>query len=352
MSGAVSGAQSHAEDGGSGAKPPVAAMVEAYMTGIIMVRVVPAVAELGVADLLESGPRTIVELAEATGVDKDALRRILRMLASVGVFAEDGDGAYVNTPLSETFSRNFPLSVRDWLRTGSGEGFSRAADVFHRAIRAPATPAFQLAHGMPVWEYLSAHPDEAAIFVGAMTSASSVEADAVAAAYEFAGVETLVDVGGSEGVLLAAILRANNSLRGVLFDIPVMLETAPDVLAARGLTDRCTVTSGDFFKSVPAADAHILKNILHDWDDEHCVAILRNCRRAVSDGGRLLVVQEALPPGNAPSPGKLLDFFMLLVGGRERTESEYRALYDQADYELTRLIPTATPLHIIEGIAR
>ena len=189
-------------------------------------------------------------------------------------------------------------------------------------------------------------------FPGAMSAFSGAEADAVAAAYDFTGIETIVDVGGSEGVLLAAILRANSSLRGVLFDLPVMLHAAPDFLAANDVSDRCTVDGGDFFESVPAGDAHILKNILHDWDDEHCVAILQSCRRAVSDGGRLLVVQEALAPGNEPSIGKIIDFVMLLVGGRERAEAEYRALFDRAGYELTRLIPTATPLHVIEGTAR
>ena len=140
-------------------------------------------------------------------------------------------------------------------------------------------------------------------------------------------------------------------MRGVLFVLPVMVEGAADLFAAaHGVADRATVVGGDFFESVPTGDAHILKHILHDWDDEHCVAILRSCRNATVEGGRLLVIEEALPPGNAPSPGKILDLFMLMVGGRERTQAEYGALFDQAGYELKRIIPTATPLHVIDRI--
>jgi hypothetical protein len=205
---------------------------------------------------------------------------------------------------------------------------------------------------MSHFEYLRAHPDEAALFQGTMTMFSGAEAAAVTAAYDYNGIETLVDVGGSQGVLLASILSANPSVRGVLFDLPVMVEGAADLFAANDVADRTTVVGGDFFESVPAGNAHILKHILHDWDDEHCVAILRSCRNATDEGGKLLVVEEALPPGNAPSPGKILDLTMLMIGGRERTQAEYGTLFEQAGYELTRLIPTAAPLHVIEGTAR
>jgi hypothetical protein len=205
---------------------------------------------------------------------------------------------------------------------------------------------------MPVFEYLSAHPDQAALFQGAMTMFSGAQAATVPAAYDFSQIGTLVDVGGSQGVLLASILSANPSVRGVLFDLPVMVEGAAELFTAHGVADRTNIVGGDFFESVPPGDAHILKHILHDWDDEHCVAILRSCRNATDAGGTLLVVEEALPPGNAPSPGKILDLTMLLVGGRERTQAEYGALFNQADYQLTRAIPTMAPDHVIEGTAR
>jgi hypothetical protein len=191
------------------------------------------------------------------------------------------------------------------------------------------------------------------VFQSAMTMFSEAEAAAVTDAYDFRGIGTLVDVGGSQGLLLASILRATPSMHGVLFDLPVMVEGAAELFAAaQGIGDRATVVGGDFFESVPTGDAHILKHILHDWDDEHCVAILRSCRNATVEGGRLLVIEEALPSGNAPSPGKILDLFMLMVGGRERTQAEYGALLQQASYELKRIIPTATPLHVIEATAR
>jgi hypothetical protein len=160
---------------------------------------------------------------------------------------------------------------------------------------------------VPIFD-LAAQPDEAALFQGAMTMFSGAEAGAVTAAYDFSGIDTLVDVGGSQGVLLTAILGASPSLRGVLLDLPVMVEGAAERFAAHGVADRATVVAGDFFESVPAGDAHIL----HDWDDEHCVAILRTCRSATVEGGRLLVLEQALPPGNAPSPGKILDLIMLI----------------------------------------
>jgi hypothetical protein len=333
-------------------KPPIVEMLDLYMTGVTLRLVIPIVAEAGIADLLLEGPRSVSTLAAATGLDADALGRLLRLLASVGIFAENDDGEYANTRLSETLATSAPISMRDLARLPLTPGWIGAMQALPAAVRAPGATAWDLAHGMPIFEYLPAHPDEAALFQGAMTTFSGAEAAAVRAAYDFSAIGTLVDVGGSEGVLLASILSANPSMRGVLFDLPVMVEGAAERFAAHGVADRATVVGGDFFESIPAGDAHLLKHILHDWDDEHCVAILRSCRNAIVDGGRLLVVEEALPPGNTPSPGKMLDLTMLMVGGRERTQAEYDALFKQADYELTRVIPTMAPLHVIEGIAR
>ena len=285
-------------------------------------------------------------------LDPDGLGRLLRLLASLGIFAENEHGEYVNTPRSETLAKNAPISINGLAAFGRKPGFPGALEALADALREPGATAWEVAHGVPIFEYLPAHPDEAALFQSAMTGFTGVEAEAVAAAYDFSSIGTLVDVGGSQGVLLARILHANQSLRGVLFDLPIMLEGATELFAAHRVADRATVVGGDFFESVPAGDALILKNILHDWDDERCVAILCSCRKATAEGGRVLVVQEALPPGNAPSAGKILDFIMLLVGGRERTEAEYRTLFQQSGYELTQVIPTATPLHLIEGIAR
>jgi hypothetical protein len=333
-------------------KPPIVEMVDQYLTGAVLWTVIPIVAEARIADLLLEGPRSVSALAAASGVDADALGRLLRLLASLGIFAENDDGEYINTRLSETLATSAPISMHDMAKLALTPGWIRALQALPAAVQAPGATAWDLAHGMPIFEYLPAHPDEAALFQGAMTMFSGAEAAAVPAAYDFSEIGTLVDVGGSQGVLLASILSVNSSLRGVLFDLPVMVDGATELFAAHGVADRATVVGGDFFESVPTGDAHILKHILHDWDDEHCVAILRSCRNATVEGGRLLVVEEALPPGNAPSPGKILDLVMLLVGGRERTRPEYRALFEQAGYELTRVIPTMAPLHVIEGTAR
>lgn len=332
-------------------RPPVVEMVDLYLTAEAVRIAVPIVAEAGVADLLLEGPRSVSALAAATGLDADALGRLLRLLASLGIFAESGEGEYVNTPLSETLAAGAPMSMRDIAALALTPGWSGALQALPAAVREAGATAWDLAHGTPIFEYFPAHPDEATVFQSAMTMFSGAEAAAVTDAYDFSGIGTLVDVGGSQGVLLASILRATPSMRGVLFDLPVMVEGAAELFAAQGVADRATVVGGDFFESTPPGDAHILKHILHDWDDEHCVAILRSSRDATVEGGRLLVIEEALPPGNAPSPGKILDLFMLMVGGRERTQAEYGSLFEQAGYELKRIIPTATPLHVIEATA-
>ena len=339
-------------DAAAAGRPPVVEMVELYLTAEAVRIAIPIVARAGVADLLLEGPRSVSALAAATGLDADALGRLLRLLASLGVFAENGDGEYVNTRLSETLAAAAPMSMRDIAALALTPGWSAALGALPAAVGEAGATAWDLAHGTAIFEYFSAHPDEATVFQSAMTMFSGAEAAAVTDAYDFSGIGTLVDVGGSQGVLLTSILHATPSMHGVLFDLPVMVEGAAELFAAEGVADRATVIGGDFFESIPPGDAHILKHILHDWDDEHCVAILRGSRNATIEGGRLLVIEEALPPGNTPSPGKVLDLFMLMVGGRERTQAEYGALFEQAGYELKRIIPTATPLHVIEATAR
>ena len=279
-----------AEKGSSAAaaeKPPVVEMVDLYLTAEAVRIAIPIVAGAGIADLLVEGPRSVSALAAATGLDADALGRLLRLLASLGIFADNGDGEYVNTRLSETLAAGAPVSMRDIGAIALTPGWSGALEALRAAVRQPGATAWDLAHGMPIFEYLPAHPDEAAVFQSAMTMFSGAEAAAVTTAYDFSGIGTLVDVGGSQGVLLASILRANPSVRGVLFDLPVMVEGAAELFAAaHGIADRATVVGGDFFESIPAGDAHILKHILHDWDDEHCVAILSSSRNATVEGGR------------------------------------------------------------------
>jgi hypothetical protein len=340
-------------DTGVGEKPPALAMTEMLLSNLWLGRTLALIAELGIADELSSSARTVQELAAATGAHPDALARCMRALASVGVFADDGTGAYSNTPLSSTLQQDTAVSVRGMAKLASLPAILRGWDAFTDAVRGDgARTAWELAHGMPFFEYIAANPADAAVFQQGMTAFSAIEAQAVVDAYDFSGIGTLLDVGGGHGLLLATILAANPRLSGVLFELPFVIDGARELLAENGVADRCTTISGDFFESVPAADAHILKNIVHDWDNECTLAILRNCRAATHDRGRLLIVQEALPPGNTPSFGKLLDLQMLVIGGRERTEAEYHSLLHDAGYELTQIVPTSSALHIIEGIAR
>jgi O-methyltransferase domain len=336
----------------TGEKPPALAMTEMVFGYLCLGRTLHLVAELGIADQLSDGARTVQELAAATGAHPDALARCLRALASVGVFAEDRTGAYSNTPLSATLRQDAPVSLRGMAKLAGLPGVLRGWDAFTDAVRGDgARTAWELAHGIPLFEYLAANPADAAVFQEGMTAFSAIEAQAAADAYDFSSIDTLVDVGGGHGLLLATILAANPCLSGALFELPFVLHGARELLAEHGVADRCATIAGDFFEAVPAADAHILKNIVHDWDDERALAILRNCRAATHDRGRVLIVQEALPPGNTPSFGKLLDLQMLVIGGRERTEAEYRALLHDAGYQLTQIVPTSASLHVIEGVA-
>ncbi len=334
-------------------KPPAVAMTEMLWGSLWLSHVLPLVAELAIADHIGDGASSVDQLAAATGANRDGLGRCLRALASLGVFAQAGEGTYRNTPLSETLRGDSPVSLRGMaILTGLPDHRRAWGSLPAAILGGGARSVWEVAHGMPLFAYFADHPDASAVFQQGMTAFSGIEAQAVADAYDFSGIHSLVDVGGGHGLLLATIVAANPGLSGVLFELPFMAEGARTLLDEHAVGERCRIEVGDFFASVPAGDAHILKNIVHDFDDEQASTILRNCRAATPTGGRVLIVQEALPPGDAPSFGKLLDLQMLLIGGRERTEADYRALLDGSGYELTRIIETACPLHVIEGIAR
>jgi hypothetical protein len=331
--------------------PPPVAMTQMITGGVWITKSLYIAAKLGLADLLAQGPRTSAELAEAAGAHAPSLHRVLRALASVGVFAEDETGRFHLTPLAATLQSG-PGSLRDMaIVWGEPWHWEIWGSLLH-GVQTGEVP-WQHASGMQLFEYFTRHPDRFAQFDGAMSGFSGPEAQAVVAAYDFAGSSKLVDVGGGLGLLLAMILRATPAARGTLFDLPPVIADAGQLLAALEVADRCELVAGNFFEAVPAGgDTYLLKNIVHDFGDEQALAILRQVRRAIAPGGKLLVIQEALPPGNAPSAGKLLDIQMLLIGGRERTAEEYDRLYAAAGFELARIIPTPSPLHIIEGVPR
>jgi SAM-dependent methyltransferase len=274
---------------------------------------------------------------------------VLRALASLGVFEELADGAFALTPLAATLQTDAPGSMRA-LALFSGEDAYRSwADLLY-SVRTGA-PAFDHVFGAPHFDYLAQHPASSAIFNQVMSGNVARSAAATVAAYGFPTSGVVVDAGGGHGALIAAILRAHPALRGVLFDMPHVVAGALPALEAAGVADRCERVGGDFFTPpLPAGDLYTLRQIIHDWDDERAVAILRNCAQALAPGGKVLIIESVIPPGNGPSPVKFLDLQMLVMnGGRQRTEEEYRKLYVAAGLMLTRLLPTASDFSVIEG---
>ena len=312
---------------------------------------VSVAAKLGIADLLMDGPRDCDEMARANQVDADALYRLLRALAGVGVFFEVEDRRFGLTPMAEFLRSDLPCSLRA-VATMAGEDWTwRPWGELYRSVKT-GERAFDGIFGAAPFEYLAENPGAAAIFDEAMTGWSMQNSAPVAEAYDFSGIGTLMDVGGGHGHLLATILEANPSLRGILFDAPAVVEGAADRIEAEGLADRCAVVAGDFFASLPeGADACILKSVIHGWNDEQAAAILRNCRQAVGPGGRVLLAEIVIPPGDDPHVGKLLDLEMLVMaGGRERGEAEFRELLASAGIRLARIVPTRSATSVIEGI--
>ena len=308
-------------------------------------------AKLKLADLLKYSPRTPVQLAKATGVDAQALYRVLRTLASVGVFAETTGGRFKLTPLAATLRSDVPGSMRAFaLMINEKYTWDSWTELLH-GVKTGAV-AFIKAHGVKPFEYLENHPEDLAVFGESMTSLSQNENPAISAAYNFSGVRTLVDIGGGHGSLLGAILKANPKLKGVLFDQPSVIARAGNDqhVTAKGVAGRCSLESGSFFETVPSGDAYIMKYILHDWNDAQCVKILKNCREAMHGKGKVLVVDNVIPAGNAPSWGKLLDIQMLVIGGRERTKKEFASMFAAAGLKMTRVVPTRCPLSIVEAV--
>ena len=310
-------------------------------------------ATLHLADSLRDGPKTPNELAKLSGAHGMSLYRLLRALASIGVFAEDSQGRFELTPLAQHLRTDVPISHAAWaIWSGQRPTWAMWGELLH-CIRT-GEAGFPTVHGMSIWEFNSRHPEHNASFNAAMTGTSRPQAELLAGVYDFSGVDTLVDVGGGHGVLLAAILQANPAMRGTLLDQGHVTSGAKAVLAAAGVANRCDITSGDFFEAVPVgAAAYVLKFILHDWDDVQAEVILRNCRSAMRPHGRILVIERVIPPGNEFHPSKFGDLQMLvLYGGRERTAEEYRQLYARAGLRLTAVVETSVAgLSLIEGVA-
>ena len=309
--------------------------------------------ELGVADVLAKGPRSADAIAQQVGAQPAQLRRVLRALASQGVFAEDAKGRFRLTGLAQTLRSDRPGSLRDFARMMIDDYNWQAWSALLHGVTSGALP-FDHVHGVPLFEYLAQHPEKERRFAASMASVSGAENEAVARGYPFGKLRQLVDVGGAHGHLLATILRRHKKLRGVLYDQTQVVAAAAKsgFLSAPKLAGRCETRGGSFWDAVPAgADGYLMKYILHDWEDALCLRILGHCRDAMAADGRVLVVDHVIPPGNAPGWGKQLDINMLVLpGGQERTREEFRDLFARAGLRLVRIHPTACPLSIVEGV--
>lgn len=331
------------------AAPPHAQLIQ-MATAYWISRVVHAAAELGLADHLASGPQSAEALAGPTRTHAPSLHRLMRTLASVGILTEDAEHRFALTPLGEALKTGAPGAARATILTLAGDYITRAWDQLGYSVQT-GKPGFDKALGMPIFDWLAAHPAEASLFGETMIGFHGAEPAAVAAAYDFSKFATIVDVGGGTGNLLTTILAAFPQPRGVLFDLPHVMREATDIVQKRGLAARVSVQPGSFFESVPAGgDAYLLSHVIHDWNEEQCATILGNCRRAMKPDGRLFIIEMVLPSGDAPHPGKLLDIMMLVgPGGQERTAEEYRALLAKAGFRMERVVPTESAVSIVEA---
>jgi hypothetical protein len=323
------------------------------IAGFWLSRCVYIAAKLGLADLVQESPKTPAELAVLTGTHAPSLYRVLRALASNGWLPEDADGRVGSTALSAGLITGAPGSLRALATTELGEEHYPAWGNLLFSVKTGEL-AFDNVFGMPNWQYWAGHDEHAQVFNRAMSEMTAVIEPAVLSMCDFSPFKTIVDVGGGRGTLISSILQAYPDARGIVLDLPHVIDEGRQLIADQQLAGRCELIPGDFFKDVPSGgDAYILKWVLHDWDDEKSIAILRNCRRAMGREGRLFVVEAPLSSRNEPSMHKLMDINMLVMtGGRERTHTEYEQLFDAAGFELARVTATPLELAVLEAMPR
>lgn len=323
------------------------------LSGAFVTQAIHVVAQLGVVDLLRAGPQTAEALAQATGASARPLYRVLRFLASKGLFTEDAAGHFAATPLGRTLESGALGSLREMVMCVGFDDYWSAIGKLPTTARTGASGFTEL-QGRDFYSYLLENPDKARVFQRGMAGVSGPSAAAVADAFDFSSVRRLVDVGAGNGTYLKAILTAHPTVLGTLFDRPPIVEGARRLLADEpAVRDRIELVAGDFFAAVPeGADAYILTNILHNWSAEQSIAILANVRRAIAPGGRLFIGEPIIGPSSAPSTSELLDVIMLVVfgdHGGERTEAEHARLLEAAGFRLVRLWPTRSTITLIEA---
>ena len=321
-----------------------------FITGFWTSRAVHVAAKLGIADLLQSGPKNVQELAAATGTHAPSLYRIMRALTSAGVFKKANDDRFALTPLSETLVTDAPGSVRAFIISELGQEHYPAWGNLLHSVKTGEV-AFDNFFGMDVWKYFTQNPADAAVFNDSMSGMTAAANDAIMSVYDFSQFNKVIDIGGGHGGLITTILQKNPQTKGVLFDAPSVVEGARAKLESAGLTDRCETVGGDFFQAVPAGgDAYVMKWIIHDWEDEKAIRILKNCRQHMQPNSRLIIVDCVVPENDEPDFSKTFDLnMMVMTGGKERTAAEFRELRAAAGFKLLRTIPTDVPTSIVEA---
>ena len=343
----------HGRDPASDGTPPAPVPTQVMMqliTGYWMSQAVGVAAHLGIADALADGPRTSDELGRSLGAHPNSVYRLMRLLSSIGVFGQQGDDRFTLNPLGETLLSEGPGSVRSFAITETAPGhwlpWGRLVD----SVRTGEPMAHETL-GMELFDWYGQNPEEASFFTAAMGNLSALAAGELVRVYDFSNAKKVIDVGGAHGILLQAVLMANPTVHGILYELPHVIATAAENIETQ-VKDRCELVSGDFFKSVPGGgDVLLLKQIIHDWDEERAALVLRNCRDALSPGGKLLLIEMIVPQDNQPSFAQAMDLNMLaILGGRERTEKEYRTLLDTSGFRLERVTPTHSPFSVVEAV--
>jgi O-methyltransferase domain/Dimerisation domain len=319
--------------------------------GYVTSKAIHVATKLNIADLIAAqGPMNCSGLAKKTGAHEESLHRLLRALASVEIFQEDSEGKFSLTPMAECLKEDSPDSLKA-MSLSTGAAFYKAYEEFLYSIQT-GDGGLKKALGMPIFDYLTNNPEEGKIFDRMMTDFHGDETAPMVGTYNFSDFKTIVDVGGGNGSVISAVIKNNPGVSGVLFDLPDVINRSRENIAAWGLSDRIKLDTGSFFESVSGGgDAYILRHIIHDWSDSDAVTILSNCRKAMNPGGKVLVVEAVIPKGNDPNPFKWLDLTMLMIGGKERTEEQFKDIFTKAGLKLARIVPFTPVMNVVEGVA-
>jgi hypothetical protein len=321
----------------------------ALINGFHVTQALHVAAKLRIADQLKDGPRSVEELAKLTNSHAGSLYRLLRALAAIGVFHEAQNRAFALTPMADCLRADSETPIGAWAEYAGSDYVWQTWGHLEHSIQTGEN-AFQHIHGQGIWQYRTEHPERGAVFDRAMTELSRGSAEAVIAAYDFSSFRRVIDVGGGRGLMLSAILRAHRQMRGTLFDLPGVVAGAKTVLTERGVIDRCDIVGGSFFEGVPeGGDAYVMRAVIHDWEDEEAIAILKTCRRAMTETAKLILIERIVAPPNEMPATKFSDLNMLVLpGGRERIREEFGALLSKSGFELTHVAPAGN-INVIEG---